>query len=68
MKSKRTRMNSSATAAKVGRDLRRAAKDARRTARKAVRAPAVEVVGPSLHHEAPLREVLRIVVVTTDRI
>jgi hypothetical protein len=33
MKDKRTRMNSSATAAKVGRALRRAAKDARRTAR-----------------------------------
>lgn len=33
MKSKRTRVNSSATAAKVGRALRRAAKDARRTAR-----------------------------------
>jgi hypothetical protein len=33
MKDKRTRGNSSATAAKVGRALRRAAKDARRTAR-----------------------------------
>jgi hypothetical protein len=33
MKDKRTRMSSSATAAKVGRALRRAAKDARRTAR-----------------------------------
>jgi hypothetical protein len=33
MKGKRTPMSSSATAAKVGRALRRAAKDARRTAR-----------------------------------
>ena len=33
MKDKRTRTKSSATAAKVGRALRRAAKDARRTAR-----------------------------------
>lgn len=33
MKGKRTRANSSTTAAKVGRALRRAAKDARRTAR-----------------------------------
>ena len=32
------------------------------------RAKTVQVVGPRLHHDAPLPEVLRIVVVATDRV